>query len=249
MSERRAGDHFSPADLVTIANAVLGFLAIVVLVRRWALHPADAANGIQGAELKLAAALIGAGALCDVVDGVVARATWSSRLGNHLDGMADTITFGVAPALVVAVAGLGFPSPLDMLALAAATTHVVAVVARLARHAVASDSEGADFMGVTSPIGAMGALAVIALDLPPALTVVGIFAMSGLMLGRFYYPHQTRPAVMAVAIAFVLIVAGVITALIPLRLGGALGLLAIVVLPIAVPALAPAPRPASSEPV
>lgn len=247
MSPRRSGDRLSPADLVTILNAVCGFLAVAVLVRQWALHPTELADGIQAGELKLAGALIGAGALCDVVDGIVARATWTSGLGDHLDSMADAITFGIAPGLLIAVAGLAFPSPLDGLALAAATTHVVAVVVRLARHATAPHSPEDGFVGVTSPLGAIAAMGVIALELPPALTITGIFAVSGLMLAGFRYPHQTRPPVMVVLIAFVCFAVAVLTGLVSLRLASAIGLLAIVMLPIVVPAAASAPRPALFE--
>lgn len=249
MSPLRPSDRLSPADLVTIANAVFGFLAVAILVRRWALDPAELANGIQAAELKLAGALIGCGALCDVADGIVARATWASRLGDHLDGMADAITFGVAPALLIAVAGLAFPSPLDALALAAATTHVVTVVVRLARHAAAPHSPASGFVGVTSPLGAISAIGVLALELAPVVTVAGIFGVSGLMLAGFRYPHQTRPAVMAILIAFVCCGVAVVSGLVPLRLASGIGLLVIVLIPFAVPTAASGPRPPSSTPV
>lgn len=247
MRPRRPSDRLSPADLLTILNAVFGFLAVVLLARQWSLNPGALADGIQADELKLAGALIGCGALCDVADGIVARATWTSRIGDHLDGMADAITFGVAPALLVAVAGFAFPSPLDALALAAATTHVVAVVVRLARHAAAPHSPPDGFVGVTSPLGAIAAMGVIALDLSPALTIIGIFAVSGLMLAGFRYPHQSRPAVMAVLIAFVCCGVAVVSGLMPLQLASALGLLVIVLLPIAIPAATAAPRPPSSS--
>lgn len=248
MSERHRGDRLSPADLVTILNAVFGFLAVAVLVRHWAAHPAELADGIQAGELKLAGALIGCGALCDVADGIVARRTWRSGLGDHLDGMADTVTFGVAPALLVAVAGFAFPSPLDVLALAAAAAHLLAVILRLARHSAAPHAPSDGFVGVTSPLGAIGAIAVIALDLGPALTIAGVLLVAGLMCGRFRYPHQTRPAVMAIAVAFACCAVAVLSGLMPLRLASGLGLLVIVVIPIAVPALRGPETPRSRRP-
>jgi CDP-diacylglycerol--serine O-phosphatidyltransferase len=242
MSKRRPSERLSPADLVTILNAVFGFLAVALLVRHWSVHPAELANGIQASELKLAGALIGCGALCDVADGIVARATWTSRLGDHLDGMADTITFGVAPALLIAVAGFRFSPVLGALALAAATTHIVAVMVRLARHAAAPHAPSEGFVGITSPLGAVGVIGVIALQLAPVLTLAGIFAVSGLMLARFPYPHQTRPAVMVVVVAFVCCGVAVMSGLVSLRLLSAIGLVAIVAVPIVVPAAASARR-------
>lgn len=232
MSTRRP-TRLSPADLVTIVNGALGFLAIAILVRYWAANPAELDNGIQVFELELAGALIGLGALCDAADGIVARVTWGSRLGDHLDGMADAITFGVAPALLIAVAGLAYPSFTGTLFLAAATTHVVAVVVRLARHAAAPHSPADGFIGVTSPLGAIAVIGVLALELAPALTIAGLLAVSALMLGGFRYPHQTRPAVLATAIAFTWMAVAVAIGLVPLGDAGALGLLAIVGIPIA----------------
>jgi CDP-diacylglycerol--serine O-phosphatidyltransferase len=231
-----ARDRLSPADLVTILNGVFGFLAIALLVRHWAWHPADLANGIQGGELKLAGALIGCGGLCDVADGIVARATWTSGLGDQLDCMADVVTFGVAPALLVAVAGFAFPSPLDDLALAAAIAHLSAVVIRLARHAAAAHAPADGFVGVTSPLGAMGALAVVALGLGPALTIAGILVVSALMLAPVRYPHQTQPVVMAVLAGCVCSGVAALSGLASLRAVCAVGLLAIVLVPLAGPA-------------
>jgi len=233
MNTRRPTEHLSPADLVTIANGGLGFLAIAILVRYWAAHPAELRNGIQVYELKLAGGLIGLGGLCDVADGIVARLTWRSRLGDHLDGMADAITFGVAPALLISVAGLRFPSFTGVLFLAAATMHVVAVVVRLARHAAAPHSPADGFIGVTSPLGALAVIGVLALDLAPVLTIAGLLAVSALMLGKFRYPHQTRPGVMATVLAFTCMAIAVAVGLVTLRVAGGLGLLAIVGIPIA----------------
>jgi CDP-diacylglycerol--serine O-phosphatidyltransferase len=218
--------------LVTIVNAALGFLAIALLARYWAANPGQLRNGVQLHELKLGGALIGLGALCDVADGIVARLTWSSRLGDHLDGMADAITFGVAPALLVAVAGLGHSSLLSTLFLAAATTHVVAVVVRLARHASAPHASADGFVGVTSPMGAVAVIGVLALQLAPGLTFAGLNAASALILGGFHYPHQTRPGVMVLVVAFTGLAIAVVTGAVAFRVAGALGLATIIGIPV-----------------
>lgn len=70
---------------ITLAGALAALLAIV-----WApMHPAWACNAIIVA------------ALCDMVDGRVARLLGAqSALGAQLDSLVDVIAFGVAPALV-----------------------------------------------------------------------------------------------------------------------------------------------------
>ncbi len=249
MNSRRPSGRLSPADLVTLASAALGFLAIAILVRYWAANPAELTDGIQVYELKLAMALIGLGALCDVADGIVARYTWSSGLGDHFDGMSDAIAFGVAPALLIAVAGLGHSSLTGAVFLAAATTHVVAVVVRLARHAAAPHAPADGFTGVTSPVGGLAVLAVLGLELAPALTIAGLLAVSALMLGRFRFPHQTHPIVWVTAFALTCMAIAVAAGFLPLRVAGAFGLFATVAIPIAArlaevaPSLVRSPRP------
>lgn len=232
MSPRRSSGHLSPADAVTILNAIFGFLAIALLVRDWAYHPHQLLGGIEVRELKLAGGLIALGALCDVADGFVARATWSSALGNELDIMADAITFGAAPGLLIVVAGFAFPTPVDGLALAAAMSYIVAVVVRLARHAVAAHSPSDGFVGITSPAGALGVIAVLALGLGPAGTVAGVLVVSALMVVPMHYPHQSHPAMLATLLAFVGVGIAVIAGVLSLRVASGLGLLAIVLIPV-----------------
>jgi len=76
------------ADVVTIANAALGFLAAAVAL----------------VDIGLAARLILLGAMADALDGVIARYRGGTPVGPYLDSLADVASFGVAPAvLVVAV--------------------------------------------------------------------------------------------------------------------------------------------------
>lgn len=73
------------ADGVTIANAVCGFLAVVAA-------PTDPG---------LAARLVLLAAVADGLDGVLARAYGHTPVGDVLDSLADVVSFGVAPALIV----------------------------------------------------------------------------------------------------------------------------------------------------
>ncbi len=79
-------------NLVTVLNMLMGYWAIVATV--------------QGRYL-LACWLIVIASILDGLDGAVARWTHqSSRLGAEIDSFADTISFGIAPALLVYVAVL-----------------------------------------------------------------------------------------------------------------------------------------------
>jgi CDP-diacylglycerol--serine O-phosphatidyltransferase len=79
--------RLSLADVVTVSNAALGFLAAAVAT----------------VDVGVAARLILLAAVADGLDGVLARRYGSSPAGEYLDSLADVASFGVAPALVVAV--------------------------------------------------------------------------------------------------------------------------------------------------
>lgn len=75
------------SDLFTTANLICGVASILL--------------GSIG-ELTIACWLVFAGALFDVFDGMAARAFGGgSELGKQLDSLADVITFGAAPALLI----------------------------------------------------------------------------------------------------------------------------------------------------
>ncbi len=74
-------------DLLTTANLACGVCSILL--------------ASQG-QLTLACWLVFAGALFDVFDGLAARALGGGTpLGAHLDSLADMVTFGVAPGMLV----------------------------------------------------------------------------------------------------------------------------------------------------
>lgn len=86
-------------DGVTIANVILGFLAIVTVS---VASGSGAGLGVDlGLGLDLAARLVLLGAIADGLDGVLARMGSSSAVGALLDSLADIVSFGVAPALFV----------------------------------------------------------------------------------------------------------------------------------------------------
>ena len=84
-------------SLFTAGNMGLGYYAITQSVQGTA---ADTAY------FDHAALAIGLAALCDGLDGLVARATHTtSDFGRELDSLADVITFGVAPSLLAYIWG------------------------------------------------------------------------------------------------------------------------------------------------
>ena len=72
----------SVADLITVVNAMLGFLAVLLIFSH---------------QFHLAASLILLGLLADGLDGMVARRLGIGQIGEYLEPIADMITLSVAP--------------------------------------------------------------------------------------------------------------------------------------------------------
>jgi len=76
----------SIADVVSLTNAIFGFLAILM---------------ISSNEMRLAFSFILLALLADGLDGIVARKTRKGELGEYMEAMADMISLGIAPAFFV----------------------------------------------------------------------------------------------------------------------------------------------------
>ena len=113
---------YTAADALTIGNAACGTISVFLCLDYLATGSPQL--------LWIAFFLLPAALLCDVLDGYVARMNTKrqSILGADLDSLADTISFGVAPAVLGFT--LGLRGGWDMLIL---TYFVVCGVSRLAR--------------------------------------------------------------------------------------------------------------------
>lgn len=120
---------YTTADLLTIANASCGTIAIFLCLDHLATGNRQ--------HLWIAFILLPLALVCDFFDGYVARLNPArqSTLGADLDSLSDVISFGVAPAVLGFT--LGLRGGWDMLAL---TYFVVCGVSRLARFNVTADA-------------------------------------------------------------------------------------------------------------
>ena len=76
----------SVADVVSLTNAIFGFLAILMIFLN---------------EIRLSFSFILLALLADGLDGIVARKTRKGELGEYMEAMADMISLGIAPAFFV----------------------------------------------------------------------------------------------------------------------------------------------------
>jgi len=134
---RPRGFYLLP-HLVTTAGLFFGFYAIV---QAFTGNPDRAALGIVLA------------AVCDALDGRLARmARSASRFGLEYDSIADTVSFGVAPAVLVY--SRGGLHELGRVGLVMAFLYVAGAALRLARFNVTPSRYRGRFEGMPSPAAA-----------------------------------------------------------------------------------------------
>ena len=165
------------ADLVTVANAALGFVAVAAA----AVDPG------------LAARLVLLAAIADGLDGVLARIRGGTAVGPHLDSLADVASFGVAPATLVYVVATdggaaGFGSPLSIAAVAVPAIYVSVAVVRLGFYTL-HDSDTPKTEGVQTTLAATILSAAYLAGITAPIVLVGTTALFGcLMIAPITYP-------------------------------------------------------------
>jgi len=169
-------------QLLTTANLAAGFFAIVKA---------------SGGEVMIASYAIFVAAVFDILDGRAARMTGNvSRFGAEYDSIADTVSFGVAPAVLAFHAG-SFAS-LGWAGWVMAFVYTACASMRLARFNVQSGRYEGRFDGMPTPAGAgMVVSAVwfktflvgpeVGLGLPPLLLALGVVSLGLLMVSPIPY--------------------------------------------------------------
>ncbi len=178
-----------------------------------------------GGRFELCVAAVGIAAICDAVDGRLARLLdASSRIGAELDSLADLVSFGVAPALVIYIWQLEG----SRFGWTVALVFAVCMALRLARFNTLIDVEDElpyakeFFVGVPAPAAALVA------GIPLYVTLqfgggwwsdpvtVGLWALvaAGLMVSRLptlsFKTVRVRPRLVAPLLVLVGLVAAVV---------------------------------------
>jgi CDP-diacylglycerol--serine O-phosphatidyltransferase len=157
------------ANLITTASLAAGFLAVLLAI-----------DGNFGA----AAVAVAVAVVLDVLDGLVAR-HWNlcGPFGRELDSLADLVTFGVAPALMLYMGGLREVAVLGGIA---CVLFVVAGAWRLARFPLV-EAENC-FVGLPIPSAGLLAAGLAVIGPAPALAVVAAIALALLMISTLRVP-------------------------------------------------------------
>jgi CDP-diacylglycerol--serine O-phosphatidyltransferase len=154
----RRGVYIVPT-LFTMLNIFFGFRSIVNSMRAvQAITVRNTDLAIHAFEIACVSLLIAA--IFDTFDGLLARQLGAtSEFGKEYDSLADVVTFGCAPAVLVYAWGL---QPLGKLGVGIAFLFLVSVSLRLARfNVMTGKSDYRYFVGLPSPAGALTIAAII----------------------------------------------------------------------------------------
>jgi CDP-diacylglycerol--serine O-phosphatidyltransferase len=188
--------------LITAGNLLAGVLALSYL--QDAARTADPARA--EALWAKAAWMVFLGMFCDGLDGRIARMTrTSSPFGAQLDSLADVITFGLTPALLMkSLVTASFSASLaPKIVLTLAVVYVLGAALRLARYNVESTRTQASeekhvtmvFRGLPSPAAAGVVASLVLLRHEYALhwldwcVLLGTPVLGLLMVSRMPYAH------------------------------------------------------------
>jgi CDP-diacylglycerol--serine O-phosphatidyltransferase len=153
-------------NLLTLGNLFCGCIAIAYVLTAQPYTAMSAADGglptwswVYGAEqMYYGSIFIIIAGICDMLDGMVARAlNVHSPIGKDLDSLADVVSFGVAPSMIMYKllwdANMGEKNAFDVSMLAMAPAFLLACFGalRLARFNVTSNDQKGSFIGMPIP--------------------------------------------------------------------------------------------------
>jgi archaetidylserine synthase len=204
------------ANLATLANALLGVGAILYILagnKLWAMLLIACAIGFDG------------------LDGILSRRSSapSRAFGRVADSVADAVTFGAAPAFLIAVhtGDVSTWQPWTALAVGLGVLYFAAAITRLT-YFTARAYQRTDFLGVPTPQSALAIILIVLFHDTPAFVVVAPFAVftgtaivSVMMLVPVPYPKVRRGHALRGPMAATAVAAAV--ALVPLQFRPAVG--------------------------
>jgi len=197
------------ANLATLANAVLGVGAILYVLagnKLWAMLLIACAIGFDG------------------WDGMLSRRSSvpARGFGRVADSLADAVSFGLAPAFLIAVHGDNATwQPWELLAVVLAAAYFAAAIARLT-YFTARAYERPYFLGVPTPESALALIVALLFHDTPAFQSVqpvglfiGVVILATMMVVPVPYPKIRRGSPLRLPMAATAVVAAL--TLVPLQ--------------------------------
>lgn len=204
------------ANLATLSNGALGVAAVLYVLagnKLWAMLLIVCAIGFDG------------------LDGILSRRSASppSAFGRVADSVADAVSFGVAPAFLIAVhtGDLAIWQPWAPVAFALALAYLAAAVARLVYFTTRA-FDRPYFLGIPTPQSALALVVALLFHDTPAFqsaqpfgVLVGVGVLAVMMVVPVRYPKVRRGSLLRLPMAATAVFAGL--SLVPLQFQPAVG--------------------------
>ena len=180
----------SIADVISLLNAVFGFLAIIMLL---------------AGEIRLAFTFVLLALMADGLDGIVARKTKKrSELGDYLESMADMATTGITVSVFIYVTYQDVVSCCiykHIALIAILVLYLSTNIIRLASFPTLKEKN--IFIGLPAPASAIIILMLIFLNIEFIYMFIGLGIISFLMVSNISFP---KPGLKLDVLASVLII-------------------------------------------
>lgn len=148
--------RFALPSLVTLGSVFCSFFSMSLVIRAMSLAGDDRIELLFWAAIAIIGSIV-----FDLFDGKVARWTHTStKFGMELDSLADGVSFGVAPAVLL----YGFAlCNAGIFGIIACFLYICGALLRLARFNIEAPEEGVQtyFKGIPSPGGAAGVASIV----------------------------------------------------------------------------------------
>lgn len=181
-------------DAATMANLLFGMLAILFVVEAYREN------------ITIAAVLVLVCVLADGADGYLARTRGQGALGFQLDSLADFVSFGLLPSILVYYAAreaIGIRS-LFLVIFIISFIYGVSGMLRLARYNVAPKEP--IFYGLPITAGGLVIALYIIAGLPYAGLLIVALILAGLMISDFRYPKVRNTLTLAIFGALLILI-------------------------------------------
>ncbi len=164
-------EYVNLANLLTSGSLVAGFLALFLI--------------LQTNSLVVAAALVAVAAVCDMLDGHVARRNGGGDddFGTNLDSLADVVSFGAVPAFALYMGSL---YELSVIGFVACLFFFLCGAWRLARFSLCKNP--LYFLGCPIPFAGLLVALLAAFEPPPLLALPVAVVLGALMVGTLPVP-------------------------------------------------------------
>jgi len=188
-----------PADLISMLNAIFGFLAIILLI----IPSPQQSVMIRGSFIFLLLAF-----LADGLDGVVARRTEKGPLGPYLESMADLSSTGIATAFFIFYRIISIIDMENIMVILGVVTiilvYLFCVLLRLASfHPLQTTNH---YYGLPAPAAALVLLSCAYLFIPLIAILFLLMVIALLMIAPIQYMKPIMPLNILTALLIILVI-------------------------------------------